>query len=75
MNEAAVARSRRLVPPLLRESLEFRRFFTGETVSLVGDQIGAIALPLVAVLALDATPAQMGYLTAAALAPNLFFSL
>ena len=34
-----------------------------------------IALPLVGVLVLDATPAQMGYLAAAALLPNLLFSL
>lgn len=34
-----------------------------------------IALPLTAVLILDAGPAQMGYLVAAELAPNLLFSL
>ena len=34
-----------------------------------------IALPLVAVLMLDASAAQMGYLIAAELAPNLLFSL
>ena len=34
-----------------------------------------IALPLVAVLALDASAAQMGYLVAAELLPNLLFSL
>lgn len=64
-----------LVPPLLRENVPFRRFWVAQTVSLVGDQITLIALPLVAVLALDATPAQMGYLFAAELAPNLLFSL
>jgi MFS family permease len=64
-----------LVPPLLRESREFRRFFVGQSVSLVGDQITLIALPLVGVLVLHASAAQMGYLTAAGLAPNLLFSL
>ena len=34
-----------------------------------------IALPLVAVLELDAGPAEMGYLTAANLIPNLLFSI
>jgi MFS family permease len=63
------------VPPLLRENQPFRRFWAAQTVSLVGDQITVIALPLVAVLALDASAAQMGYLFAAELAPNLFFSL
>ena len=56
-----------LVPRLLRENREFRRFWAGQTVSLVGDQISSIALPLVAVLALDASAAQMGYLVSAAL--------
>ena len=64
-----------LVPPLLRESPRFRRFWLGQSVSLLGDQVTVIALPLVAVLVLDATPAQMGYLFAVELAPNLLFSL
>ena len=64
-----------VVPPLLRESPRFRRFWLGQSVSLLGDQISLIALPLVAVLVLDATAAQMGYLVAAELAPNLLFSL
>ena len=62
------------IPPLLRE-LQFRRFWIGQTVSLFGDQITLIALPLTAVLVLDAGPAQMGYLVAAELAPALLFSL
>ena len=65
----------RLVPELLRDNRQFRTFFAGEAISLVGDQITLIALPLVAVLALDATPAQMGYLVTVALLPNLLFSL
>jgi MFS family permease len=63
------------VPPLLRENREFRLFFTGQAVSLVGDQITMLALPLAGVLTLHATAAQMGYLTTAGLLPNLFFSL
>lgn len=62
------------VPDVLRER-DFRRFWLGETVSLVGDQITLIALPLVAVLELSASASQMGLLTAAALVPNLLFSL
>lgn len=64
-----------LIPPLLRENARFRRFWLGQSVSLLGDQVTVIALPLVAVLVLDATPAQMGYLFAFELAPNLLFSL
>lgn len=63
------------IPPLLREDPRFRRFWAGQSISLLGDQISLIALPLVAVLALDANAAQMGYLVAAELAPNLLFSL
>jgi MFS family permease len=64
-----------VTPSLLRENKAFRTFFAGESISLLGDQVSLIALPLVGVLALDATPAQMGYLTTAALLPNLLFSL
>jgi MFS family permease len=64
-----------VVPSLLREKPQFRRFWLGQTVSLLGDQVSLIALPLVAVLTLDANAAQMGYLVAAELAPNLLFSL
>ena len=64
-----------LVPTLLREDRRFRRFWAGQAISLLGDQITLIALPLVAVLELDASAAQMGYLVAAELVPNLLFSL
>ena len=63
------------IPEILRENLNFRRYFVGQSVSFLGDQIAAIALPLTAVLALDATPGQMGALTTAYLLPNLLFSL
>jgi MFS family permease len=64
-----------VLPPLLRENANFRRFFLGQSISMIGDQITTIALPLTAVLVLDATPAQMGALTTAYLIPNLLFSL
>lgn len=59
---------------LLREP-DFRRLWLGQTVSLFGDQVTLIALPLAAVLVLDASAAEMGYLGAAALMPHLLFSL
>jgi MFS family permease len=59
---------------LLREA-DFRRFWLAQTISLFGDQVTLIALPLAAVLVLDAGAADMGYLGAAALAPHLIFSL
>jgi MFS family permease len=64
----------RLLPRLLRQT-PFRRYWSAQTVSLFGDQISLLALPLLAVLGTGAGPAEMGYLTAAALAPNLLFSL
>lgn len=64
-----------MIPPLLRENPLFRRFWIGQTVSLFGDQVTEIAIPLVAVLVLHAHAAQMGYLIAALLVPNLLFSL
>jgi MFS family permease len=73
LSEAAHARSSR-IPAALRER-DFRRFWVGETVSLFGDQITLIALPLAGVLALHASAAEMGYLTAAGIAPALVFSL
>jgi MFS family permease len=69
---APVRRSR--IPAALHER-DFRRFWVGETVSLFGDQITLIAIPLAGVLALHASAAQMGYLTAAGIAPALVFSL
>ncbi|GAA0520335.1 MFS transporter [Paractinoplanes deccanensis] len=59
---------------LLREAT-FRRYWSAQTVSLFGDQVTLIAVPLAAVLIVGAGPAEMGYLTAAALLPNLFLSL
>jgi MFS family permease len=59
---------------LLRER-EFRLFWLGESISLFGDQVTLIAMPLAAVLILDADAADMGYLGAAALLPHLLFSL
>jgi MFS family permease len=66
---------RRAVPRLLQEGDAFRRYWGAHTVSLLGDQVSLLALPLVAVLTLHADARQMGYLTALGLAPNLLFAL
>jgi MFS family permease len=63
------------VPHVLSANRNFRNYFLGQSVSLLGDQITAIALPLTAIIALDATPGQMGALTTVYLLPNLIFSL
>jgi MFS family permease len=62
------------IPPLLRDRV-FRRYWSAATISMFGDQIGGLALPLAAVLALHAGAAQMGYLTALQWLPSLLFGL
>jgi MFS family permease len=59
----------------LLRGADFRNLWLGQTVSLFGDQVTLIALPLAAVLVLHANAAEMGYLTAAELIPHLLFSL
>jgi MFS family permease len=49
----------------------FASFWAGETISQFGDRISELALPLIAVVALAATPTEVGLLTAAVWAPNL----
>jgi MFS family permease len=53
----------------------FRRHWTGQTVSVFGDEVSVIALPLTGVLVMHANPAQMGYLMAAWMAPSLLLSI
>ena len=72
MNTGAERRS--LVPPLLRDKV-FRRYWGASTVSVFGDQVSSVALPLTAVLVLHAGAAEMGYLTALQWLPSLLFGL
>jgi MFS family permease len=64
----------RRVPPLLRERV-FRRYWSAQSISMLGDQVSGIALPLTGVLTLHAGPGQMGVLTALVWAPNLVLAL
>jgi MFS family permease len=66
---------RRYIPPLLSDAPDFRRLWFGQTISVFGDQITQLGLPLVAVLTLGADATQMGTLTAVGLLPHLIFSL
>jgi MFS family permease len=67
-------RLRRRLPPLLRERV-FRRYWSAQSISMLGDQVSGIALPLVGVLTLHATPGQMGVLTALVWGPNLVLAV
>jgi MFS family permease len=53
----------------------FRKLWAGQAISSFGSQITFLALPLTAVLVLDATPAQMGILTAVEGLPPLLIGL
>jgi MFS family permease len=64
-----------LFPPTLREQPELRTLWLGQSVSAFGSQITLVALPLVAVATLGASPAELGVLGAAQLAPYLLFGL
>jgi MFS family permease len=65
---------RRRIPSLLRVNRPFRNYWTGQTISLLGDQIALLAIPLLAVLTLSANAEQMGLLAAAEMAPSLLFA-
>ncbi len=62
------------IPDLLRQR-NFRLFFEGQSVSLLGDQVAVLAIPLTAVLVLHVGAEQLGLLTAMSLLPSLLFSL
>lgn len=53
----------------------FRRYWIALDISLLGDQVSAIAIPLVAVTLLHASASEMGVLTAIGQAPVLLFGL
>ncbi|MCH0538530.1 MFS transporter [Streptomyces sp. MUM 203J] len=54
---------------------EFMKFWTGEAISQVGAQVTLLALPLTAVLALEASSSQVGLVNAASYAPFLLVTL
>src|SRR5712691_11778043 len=60
---------------LLKENADFRKLWAASTVSDFGSQVTVLALPVTAALTLHATAGEMGLLTAAGMAPFLFFSL
>ncbi len=61
--------------PSLWHHHDFLKLWSGETVSLLGDQFTALAFPLVAVVILGASSAQMGILQALTTLPFLLFGL
>ncbi|TMC05164.1 MAG: MFS transporter [Chloroflexi bacterium] len=53
----------------------FLLFWSGSTLSLFGSRFSMLAIPLIAVLTLHASPGQMGALSALELSPYLVFGL
>ncbi|MGZ5217739.1 MAG: MFS transporter, partial [Caldimonas sp.] len=74
--------TRRILPPrpwlaandLLRDAA-YRRLWTSILISSFGGQVTMLALPLTAAVLLQATPTQMGLLTAMEIVPFVLFSL
>lgn len=60
--------------PLHRQPL-FVRFWSAQTVSVFGDQVSALAIPLTAILVLHASAFEVGLLTAMTWLPHLIFAL
>jgi Na+/melibiose symporter-like transporter len=54
---------------------DFMKLWAGETVSLFGTRMGDVAISFAAVIALEATPLQIGLLAAAGTVPTLVISL
>lgn len=62
-------------PPEANRAALFWRFWTASTVSNVGDAVTAVALPLLAVRTLHASPFEVGLITAASYAAWLLIGL
>lgn len=54
---------------------DFRRLFRASAVSVFGSEIGELALPLLAIITLTATPTEVGFLRAAQFLPFLVATL
>jgi MFS family permease len=72
MNEPTV---RREEATSLWQNYAFMRLWLAQVLSNAGTEITTVAIPLTAVMALNATSAQMGWLGVASSLPNLLFAL
>lgn len=71
MSEAVAAAGRET----LWRHREFLKLWTAQTISVLGDNFTRLALPIIAAITLQATPGQMGLLTAIETAPFLLLGL
>ena len=61
--------------PIFLINRSFAYFWVGQSISTLGSQVTAFAIPLLAALSLHATAQQMGFLRAAEFAPFLILTL
>ena len=54
---------------------QFVRFWLGQSISMVGSSVSDFAIPLVAVITLEATPGQLGVMRAVGAAPGILLGL
>jgi hypothetical protein len=75
--EPSVAEVAATVPrrPSLWRQGDFMKLWTAQTISQFGDEITGLALPLLAILILGATPFEMGVLGVVRFLPWIFFTL
>jgi MFS family permease len=62
-------------PSMLLGEEYFRRYWIASTVSVFGDGVASLAIPLTAASVLRANPLDMGYLAALTWVPSLIFSV
>src|SRR5690242_2510395 len=62
-------------PGGLWRDADFMKLWTGQTISEIGSRVSREGVPLTAVLILNASPAQMGALTAVGATAVLLFGL
>ena len=60
---------------LLRREVDFRRFWLGQTISVVGTQVTAVALPIIAAIVLDAGVGAVSVILTCAFLPNVVVPL
>jgi MFS family permease len=54
---------------------DFLKLWVGQTISMFGSSLSRLAIPLIAALMLNATPAEMGFLAALGTAPSLLIGI
>jgi MFS family permease len=77
MSNSQAGTRARPVPGRVRlwQHTDFLKLWTGETLSQLGSQVTLLALPLMAIITLHASPQQVGLLTAAQFAPYVLVTL